>query len=84
MLHDRILYFCFSHRRELQGEQDRGGLLTRLLQVRISDAEYRKQKEKAKAAGLTVSESLRQQAIGLNATSERPTRCRFDVQRAGE
>lgn len=42
------------------------------MQVRISDAEYRKQKEKSKAAGLTVSEFLRQQAKGLNARSKRP------------
>lgn len=40
--------------------------------MRISDAEYRKQKEKAKAAGLTVSEFLGQQAKGLNAMSKRP------------
>ena len=40
--------------------------------MRISDAEYRKQKEQAKAAGLTVSESLRQRARGLNAMSKLP------------
>lgn len=39
-----------------------GKPLTKLLQVRISDAEYRQLKEKAKKAGLSVSEFLRRQA----------------------
>jgi hypothetical protein len=37
-----------------------GKPLTRLVQVRMSEAEHRKLKEKAKTKGLTVSEFLRQ------------------------
>jgi predicted DNA binding CopG/RHH family protein len=37
-----------------------GKPLTKLVQVRISDAEYRKLKEKARAKGMSVSEFLRQ------------------------
>jgi hypothetical protein len=36
-----------------------GKPLTKLVQLRMSPAEYRKLKEKAKAKGLTVSEFLR-------------------------
>jgi hypothetical protein len=37
-----------------------GKPLTKLVQLRISEAEYRKLKEKAKAKGLSVSELLRE------------------------
>jgi hypothetical protein len=37
-----------------------GKPLTKLVQLRMSEAEYRKLKEKAKAKGLSVSELLRE------------------------
>jgi hypothetical protein len=37
-----------------------GKPLTKVVQVRMSDADYRKLQQKAKAKGLTVSEFLRQ------------------------
>ena len=37
-----------------------GKPLTKLVQLRMSESEYRKLKEKAKAKGLSVSEFLRQ------------------------
>ncbi len=37
-----------------------GKPLTKLVQLRMSDTEYRKLKEKAKSKGLSVSEFLRQ------------------------
>jgi hypothetical protein len=39
-----------------------GKPLTKRVELRMSDAEYRKLEEKAKRAGLSVSEFLRQQA----------------------
>ena len=40
----------------------KSGRRSRIVKMRVSSAEYRKLKEKADAAGLTVSEFLRQQA----------------------
>ena len=39
-----------------------GKPLTKRVELRMSDAEYRKLEEKAKRAGLSVSELLRQRA----------------------
>lgn len=39
-----------------------GKPLTKRVELRMSDAEYRKLEEKAKRAGMSVSEFLRQQA----------------------
>ena len=40
----------------------KSGRRSRIVKMRVSSAEYRKLKEKADAAGLTVSKFLRQQA----------------------